>query len=198
MVVLSTALLLTACATRPPNNVEDLCAIFWHDTDWYEHALDASERWQVPMHVLMAIMHQESRFRAKARPERTRLLWIIPWTRPSSAYGYAQAIDEVWQEYQEETGNWGGSRDVFEDAIDFVGWYVYRAHRVLGLSKWDARNQYLAYHEGLGGFRRKTYENKAWLVGVAKKVNLRAARFNQQLSLCKTALDDEVSGWWFF
>jgi hypothetical protein len=33
---------------------------------------------------MMAIIHQESKFDPSARPQRTKLLWVIPWTRPSS------------------------------------------------------------------------------------------------------------------
>jgi hypothetical protein len=118
----------------------------------------------------MAIIHQESKFRRDARPPKKRVLGFIPWGRASSAYGYAQAKDDTWDWYISKTGNRGADRDDFEDAVDFVGWYCSMTHRTNGVSKWDAYNQYLAYHEGHGGYRRRTYNKKAWLLGVARKV----------------------------
>ena len=41
--------------------------------------------------------------------------------RPSSAKGYAQAQDPVWNEYQAERGRLFRSRSDMEDALDFIG-----------------------------------------------------------------------------
>ena len=43
-------------------------------------------------YVLMAFIHQESSFQAKIKPERKKLLGVIPWLRPSSSVGYSQAL----------------------------------------------------------------------------------------------------------
>jgi len=51
--------------------------------------------------------------------------------------------------------------------------------------KWDAKNLYLAYHEGHGGYQRKSYLNKAWLKRVSDKVAYRARLFQRQLNACK-------------
>ncbi|MNN39648.1 hypothetical protein D3C81_1536950 [compost metagenome] len=115
----------------------------------------------------MAIMKQESSFVADALPPRDYLLWVIPWGRVSSAYGYAQAQDPVWGEYKDATDN-GGSRDNFDDAIMFIGWYTTGTRSQLGISQWDAYNQYLAYHEGRGGYSRGSYRSKPWLMQVVK------------------------------
>jgi len=66
------------------------------------------------------------------------------------------------------------------------------SHRMLGISKWDAYNQYLAYHEGHGGYKRRTYLKKPWLVKVARKVEARAKRYRAQLARCEHRLD---KGW---
>lgn len=124
----------------------------------------------MPVHVPMAMMYQESSFKHNAKPPRTRLFGIIPWKRPSSAYGYAQALDGTWEEYKRTAGNMLSSRSNFGDAIDFMGWYIDRAHRQNKISKWDAYNQYLAYHDGIAGWRRKTYTKKPWLMSVARTV----------------------------
>lgn len=185
-------LLLSGCATTPPANLNDSCAIFREKSDWYEAADDAYRKWGVPVHVQLAIIWQESRFRATAKAPEDTLLGFIPWGRKSSAYGYAQVKDETWDWYRRSTGNSGADRDDFEDVTDFIGWYCNYTHKTLGISKWDAYNQYLAYHEGHGGYARKTYRRKAWLIAVAHKVERRAARYRAQLARCKDELD---SGW---
>ena len=181
-----------SCASRPPANINNICAIFTDKEGWYEDAQASEEQWGTPIHVQMAIIRQESSFRDDAQPPRGTLLGFIPWTRPSSAYGYPQAKDETWDWYIEKTGNSGADRDDFADAIDFVGWYTNVSHRKLGISKWDAYQQYLAYHEGHGGFKRRSYAKKAWLKSVAKKVDRQSKRYAAQLKGCR---DDLEQGW---
>ena len=186
---------LAACASGPPKNVDNACAIFKEKDDWYEYANDSFEKWGVPVHVQMAMMWQESRFRAAAKTPRDWILGFIPYGRVSTAYGYAQVKDGTWDWYIERTGNWGADRDDFEDATDFIGWYGTYSHKTLGISKWDAYNQYLAYHEGHGGWKRKTYNKKPWLIKVSKKVKRKAAIYDAQLRRCRDDLDD---GSWFW
>ena len=64
---------------------------FEEKDDWYDDAADARDEWGSPIPVMMAIMHQESRFQADAKPPRKKLLGFIPGSRLSSAYGYSQA-----------------------------------------------------------------------------------------------------------
>lgn len=188
-------LALISCATYRPTNTNNICAIFLGETDWYEAARDAQHKWGTPIYVMMAIMHQESRFIDDAQPERDWFLGFIPLPRKSTAYGYAQAQDPVWGEYTKSTGDSGADRDDFEDAIDFIGWYTDASHNKLKISKWDTYAQYLAYHEGRGGYQRRTYLKKTWLKKVANKVKARASRYNTQLKGCKVKLDDLVDSW---
>jgi len=186
---------LVGCASGPPKNVDDVCSIFKDKDDWYEYANDSFEKWGVPVHVQMAIMWQESRFQAEAKTPRDWILGFIPYGRITTAYGYAQVKDGTWDWYIDQTGNWGADRDDFEDATDFIGWYGTYSHKTLGISKWDAYNQYLAYHEGHGGWKRKTYNKKPWLIKVSQKVKRKAAIYDKQLRRCKDDLDD---GGWFW
>nr|WP_226911447.1 transglycosylase SLT domain-containing protein [Gallaecimonas mangrovi] len=186
-------LFMTGCATAPPKNPNNLCSIFREKDDWYDAAMDVKAKWGVPPHVLFAILYQESSFRYDALPPRDYLLGFIPWGRVSSAYGYAQAKDDTWEDYMRETDNWGADRDDFDDALDFMGWYIYKSHQLTGLSKWDAYGQYLAYHEGWGGYIKKTYNKKPWLKKVARKVEHRAKLFAKQYWGCK---DDLKKGFW--
>ncbi|MDZ7695403.1 MAG: hypothetical protein U5R49_00255 [Deltaproteobacteria bacterium] len=180
-----------SCATTPPpKRIDNICEIFREHPDWYDAAYESYKRWGVPVYVMMAIMHQESKYIADARPPRTTCLWIFPGPRPSSAFGYAQAKDETWEEYQAATGNSWADRDDFEDAIDFVGWYCYLSHRQCGISRKNARSLYLAYHEGRGGFNRGSYRKKQWLLRVADKVQRRSDKYRGQLTACEGELRD--------
>jgi hypothetical protein len=176
---------LAACAARPPRSIDDACAIFAERRRWYFAAKESYERWGVPIHVQLAIIHQESRFRADAKPPRRRILWILPGRRASDAAGYAQALEGTWEEYSRESGNGAADRDDFADAVDFVGWYAARSARELGIPKDDAFRLYLAYHEGNGGFRRGTYRRKPRLIGAARGVEYRADRYRRQLATCE-------------
>ena len=184
----------SGCATAP-ENVEDICAIFEEKGGWYKDARKSEERWGTPIHVQLAIIHQESTFDFNARPPRKKLLGFIPWKRPSDAYGYAQALESTWARYQKETGRRYADRNDFDDAIDFVGWYTNKSQEVAGISKWDPYNQYLAYHEGQTGYLNKSYRSKGTLKKSARRVEHRAKEWGAQLQRCEDDLDD---GWWIF
>jgi hypothetical protein len=187
--VLAPLLLFQACATPPPPpEAEDLCRIFSEEDGWYRAARLSYQRWGVPESVQLAVIHQESRFRARARPERRRVLWILPVGRRSSAYGYGQVKDETWADYVRATGRRGADRADFADVADFIGWYGDLIHRRTAVAKHDAYHLYLAYHEGPGGFARGAHEGKAWLLEVARKVEARARLYQTQYLGCRDRL----------
>lgn len=161
--------------------------------------MSAEKKWGTSMLIPMAFMYQESTFRAKARPPRSKLLGFIPWRRASSAYGYAQAINGTWRQYQQDTGEYWRVRHDFNDATDFIHWYMKEATRVNKVSPSDAYNLYLNYHEGTGGFRRKTYQKKAWLIRAAENVQIRTQRYSDQYNKCKKSLQPgffrRLMGW---
>jgi len=178
--------LLHGCATTPPpKRLDNVCEIFREHSDWYEDAAESYKRWGIPIPVMMAILHQESKYVSDSKPPRTTCLWIFPGPRPSSAYGYAQVLDGTWEEYKKCSGNSWADRDDFGDAIDFVGWYCHLSAQQCGIPKDNARNLYLAYHEGRGGFNRTSYTKKQWLIAVADKVQRRAAMYRGQLAACE-------------
>ena len=133
---------LLACSSTPPKNINNSCDIFREKDDWYDDTKDSFERWGVPIHVQLTIIHQESSFKHDAETEMEYFLWIIPIGRKSSAYGYAQVKDATWEWYMRSTNNRGADRDDFVDAVDFIGWYGKQSYDTLKISKWDAKNQY--------------------------------------------------------
>lgn len=186
---------ITGCADRPPQNLDNICSIYKEKRHWYKASLNTERKWGVPPQVPMAFMHQESKFDGSALPPRKYILWIIPWGRVSTAYGFAQAQTMTWNDYIKDTGNSGAKRNNFADSMDFIGWYMDKTQKVNGVSKWDAYNQYLNYHEGWGGYKRKTYNSKSWLIGVAQKVKTRSSNYGAQYSSCKEELM-KPQGFW--
>jgi hypothetical protein len=176
---------LHACAGKPPARPDNLCQVFEEKGGWYRHASAAEKRWGMPIPVGMAFIHKESSYRSDARPERDRLLWVIPWTRPSSAYGYAQATNEAWKDYRRDTGRRFVERDDMRDALDFIGWYNHRSHRRLGIDKADAYNLYLAYYVGPTGYARGDWKRQSKVQGYARRVADRAYRYGVQLAKCE-------------
>jgi hypothetical protein len=194
-VVVLVLLLLGACTSSPPKRPDNICAVFQEKPGWYKAARRAEKRWGMPIPVGMAFIHKESSYQAKARPERTKLLWIIPWTRPSSAYGYAQATDDAWADYRKEHGGWLSERHDMEDALDFIGWYNNRSHKQLGLPKTDAFSLYIAYYTGIGGYSRGGWRGNETIKGYARRVSDKAYQYGQQLRGCEKKL--KRSRWFF-
>ena len=187
LTLLLAVLTLSGCAGTP-TNTDNVCAVFdqrggWFN-NWYKYAKSAEKEYGVPVPVLMATIYKESGFNAKAKPPRTKLLGFIPWKRPSSAYGYPQALDGTWDEYREDSGNRRARRTNIRDASDFIGWYMNLTVERNGVPLTDARNQHLAYHEGHAGFRRGSYNAKPWLLRVADRVEDRAETYRLQLATC--------------
>ncbi len=180
-------LLLVSCGGgnySAPRNLENACAILDERPKYHDAMLRAERRWGVPVHVQMATIYQESKFIGNARTPHRYALGIIPMGRQSSAYGYSQALDGTWDDYRGATRRFGARRNKMEDAADFMGWYMDQSEKKLGLSKWDAASQYLAYHEGHNGYRRGSHQEKAWLLRVAAEVGQRAGTYQNQLIAC--------------
>jgi len=173
-----------ACTQLPPDDIDDLCAIFAERDTWRRAAERTRERWRVPEPVLLAILHQESRFRAEARPGWRRVLWLFPVGRLSSAFGYGQVKDGTWTDYRRQAGRPDARRNRFADVVDFIGWYASVISRRTGVPPDDPYRLYLAYHEGPSGFARGSHRDKPWLLGVARKVEARAQLYAAQYATC--------------
>ena len=66
------------------------------------------------------------------------------------------------------------------------------------ISKWDSYKQYLAYHEGWGGYSRGSFKKKPDLIRVAKKVKKQSEIYGSQLKKCEKKLDKATKGWFFW
>jgi hypothetical protein len=165
--------------------LDDACAIIRERPQYLRAMTQTERRWGIPVHVQMATIHQESKFIGNARTPHTFALGVIPMGRQSTAYGYSQALNATWEEYQQSAGNRRAKRDDIGDATDFMGWYMDESARKLGISKDDAEAQYLAYHEGRTGYAAQSYLNKPWLVEVAAAVGARSGMYRDQLAYCR-------------
>ena len=189
VLILLVVISISGCFSTPAREVTNICNLLDEKVSWYRAAKLSEEKWKVPMHLQLAIIHQESRFASKAKPPRNKIFGIIPGASPIDSFGYTQAKKSTWDWYQLKTGNKTARRDDFTDAMDFVGWYVNQSLLRSKISKTDAYRQYLAYHEGHGGFNKKSYESKAWLINIAKKVESKSNTYKTQLSQCREELD---------
>lgn len=187
---------LIGCSTTsaPLSGTNDVCYLFQQHPSWYTATKNTRHKYSVPIAVQMAIINQESAFQADALPPKKYKLGVIPWGRVTSAYGYSQATDATWVHYIEQTGNRNASRSDFADADDFIGWYAYRAHTELGISRHNTYELYLAYHEGLKGYENRTYNSKPWLIDVARETQSQANLYNSQLTRCEKNLVKRH--WW--
>ena len=180
---------LSACASishrEPPRNLDDACAIARDRPDIVRAMGKTEQNWGVPVATQMALIYQESKFISDARPPKKYRAGLIPAGRVSSAYGYSQALDGTWQDYQKAEGGYGARRNNINHATDFIGWYFAGTQRSLGISRNDTYRQYLAYHEGRGGYRRGSYKSKPWLMRVSKATAARAGIYHSQLMRCR-------------
>mgnify|MGYP000200364672 CR=1 FL=1 len=177
---------ISACSSVP-KNTSSSCSIFNERYLWYKYAKSTEKKWGTPIHVQLAIIKMESGFDWLAKPQRQKLFKIIPFKRPSSSFGYSQAVNGTWEQYKNETGNKLATRARFKDSVDFIGWYTDKTESLLKISKKDAFRQYLAYHEGWGGY--KNYKNNQKVIILAQKVKKQSDKYKAQLQDCQKRLN---------
>ena len=176
---------LTGCSSIPSNTANS-CSIFSERYLWYKYAKKTEQKWGTPIYIQLAIIKMESDFDWLAKPARQKIFKVIPYKRPSSSFGYSQAVKGTWEQYKKETGNKLATRARFRDSVDFIGWYTNKSENILKISKQDAFKQYLAYHEGWGNF--KYYKKNKKVIGLAKKVEKQSNIYKKQLLNCRNSL----------
>jgi len=177
--------LISACSSIP-SNTSNSCLIFDEKYLWYKHAKRTEQKWGTPIYLQLAIIKMESGFDWLAKPPRQKLFKIVPYKRPSSSFGYSQAVKGTWKQYKTETGNKFATRTRFKDSVDFIGWYTTKTEKILKVSKQDAFKQYVAYHEGWGNY--KNYKSNKKVINLAKRVEKQSNIYKKQLSDCKNTL----------
>ena len=181
-------LFISACSSVP-KNTSSSCSIFNERYLWYKHAKKSEEKWGTPIYLQLAIIKMESDFDWLAKPPRQKLFKVIPYKRPSSSFGYSQAVNGTWEQYKKETENKLAVRTRFKDSVDFIGWYTNKSNTILKISKTDAFKQYVAYHEGWVGFKNyKNNKNNKKIFNLAKKVEKQSNIYKKQLSKCGSSL----------
>ena len=178
-------LFLASCSSTP-NNTVNSCEIFNEKYFWYKYANQVEQNWGTPIYIQLAIIKAESDFDWLAKPPRQKLFKIIPFKRPSSSFGYSQAVKGTWEQYKNETGNKLAIRARFKDSVDFIGWYTNKTKSILKISLNDPFKQYIAYHEGWGNF--KNYKGNKKVINLAKRVEKQSNIYKQQLLECKNSL----------
>ncbi len=186
IIICSLFFFISSCTSIPKNTL-NVCNIFSEKYLWYKFAKKTERKWGAPIELQMAIIKKESWFDWLAKPERTKIFKVIPWKRPSSSFGYSQAVIGTWDMYKKSTGNTLASRVLFKDSSDFIGWYVNQTYKRLKISKKNYFRQYLAYHEGWKNY--KHYNKKSNVVGYAKQVSIQAKKYRSQLNRCKRKLN---------
>ena len=178
--------LLVGCSSIP-TNTSNSCLIFDERYLWYKHAKKVEKKWGTPIYIQLAIIKMESDFDWLAKPPRQKIFKVIPFKRPSSSFGYSQAVKGTWEQYKKETGNKLATRARFKDSVDFIGWYTNKSESILKISKNDPFKQYLAYHEGWGNY--KYYKKSKKVIRLAKKVEKQSNIYKKQLINCKKSLN---------
>ena len=177
---------LLSCSSIP-KNTSDSCSIFSERYFWYKHTKNTEEKWGTPINLQLAIIKMESDFDWLAKPDRQKIFKVIPYKRPSSSFGYSQAVKGTWKQYKEETNNKLATRTRFKDSVDFIGWYTSKTKKLLKIPMKDSFRHYVAYHEGWGNY--KNYKNNKKVIKLAKKVEKQSNIYKKQLFNCRNLLN---------
>ena len=94
--------ILASCSSIP-KNTQNSCAIFEERYLWYKHTKASYKKWGAPIYIQLAFVKKESDFNWLAKPPRRKLFKVIPFKRPSSSFGYSQAVVGTWEQYKKET-----------------------------------------------------------------------------------------------
>jgi len=179
---------VTSCSSVPkyPQNA---CKIFGENYLWYKSVKKSSETYGAPVHIILAFVNKESGFNRWAKPKRTKLFKIVPYKRPSSSFGYSQAVKKTWELYKTETGNSLALRTSFKDSVMFIGWYISKTNKINKIPLSDSYRQYLNYYLGWGNYSKKTYKVDKKAIIFAKSVQKQSKIYKNQLRECQKSLD---------
>lgn len=188
LIFFTTLFFLTSCSSIP-KHPQNACKIFGQNYLWYKSIKKSSETYNVPIHIILAFVNKESGFNRWAKPPRTKIFKIIPYKRPSSSYGYSQAVNKTWELYKSESDNPLALRTRFKDSVMFIGWYINKTNKINKVPRSDSYRQYLNYYLGWGNYAKKVYKTDKKSIIFAKKVEQQSKVYKNQLKECKKSLD---------
>ena len=180
--------LIVSCSSIPKNS-SNACKIFDERYLWYKHTKKSSEIYGAPVHTILAFVNKESGFNRWARPKRTKLFKIVPYKRPSSSFGYSQAVKKTWELYKKETNSPLALRTRFKDSVFFISWYISKTNKINKIPLNDAYRQYLNYYLGWGNYAKKVYKTDKKAIIFAKSVEKQSKIYKNQLRECQKGLD---------
>ena len=172
-----------------PKNPQNACKIFDENYLWYKSAKKSSDKYGAPIHIILAIVNKESGFNRWAKPKRTKLFKVLPYKRPSSSFGYSQAVKKTWALYKLETNNPLALRTRFKDSVMFIGWYMKKTKEINQIPFDDAYRQYLNYYLGWGSYSKKVYKTDKKSIIFAKNVQKQSKIYKSQLIKCEKNLN---------
>jgi len=174
-----------------PKYPQNACKIFGENYLWYKSAKKSSETYGAPIHIILAFVNKESGFNRWAKPKRTKLFKIIPYKRPSSSFGYSQAVNKTWELYKTETKNPLALRARFKDSVMFIGWYMNKTKKINKVPLTDSYRQYLNYYLGWGNYSKKVYKSDKKAIIFAKSVQKQSQVYKSQLKECEKNLNNK-------
>ena len=178
----------TSC-TSVPKYPTNACKIFGEKYLWYKHAKNSSQKYGAPVHTILAFVNKESGFNRWAKPKRTKLFKVLPYKRPSSSFGYSQAVKKTWELYKTETNNPLALRTRFKDSVMFIGWYINKTNKINKIPLNDSYRQYLNYYLGWGSYSKGVYKKDKKAIILAKNVEKQSNAYKRQLIECQKNLD---------
>ena len=187
-----TSLFLISCSSIP-KYPENACKIFGQNYLWYKSIKKSSDTYNVPIHIILAFVNKESGFNRWAKPPRKKIFKVVPYKRPSSSFGYSQAVKKTWELYKSETDNPLALRTRFKDSVMFIGWYVNKTNKINKIPRNDPYRQYLNYYLGWGNYAKKVYKTDKNAIIFAKKVEKQSKVYKNQLKECKKCTDKHSS-----
>ena len=179
---------ISACSSIPSNTANS-CSIFNERYLWFKHVNKSKKKWGTPIYLQLAIIKMESDFDWLAKPPRQKLFKVIPYKRPSSSFGYSQAVKKTWELYKTETDNPLALRARFKDSVMFIGWYISKTNKINRIPLNDSYRQYLNYYLGWGNYAKETYKKDKKAIIFAKSVEKQSKIYKNQLKECQKGLD---------
>ena len=179
---------MVSCSSVPkyPSNA---CKIFGEHYFWYKHVKKSSEVYGAPVYIILAFINKESGFNRWAKPKRMKLFKVVPYKRPSSSFGYSQAVKKTWELYKTETDNPLALRARFKDSVMFIGWYIIKTNEINQIPFIDSYRQYLNYYLGWGNYAKEAYKTDKKAIIFAKSVQKQSNIYRSQLRECQKSLD---------